>query len=48
MALRTPFYGDADVQPTGRALQYHFFPLTVQEVGNDFVLERALRYGMLP
>lgn len=32
----------------GRALQYHFFPLTVQEVGNDFVLERALRYGMLP
>lgn len=32
----------------GRALQYHLFPLTMQEAGGDFVLEQALRYGMLP
>ncbi|MGF1547229.1 MAG: ATP-binding protein [Thiotrichales bacterium] len=32
----------------GRALQYHFFPLTVAEVGNDFNLLNALKYGMLP
>ncbi len=32
----------------GRALQYHFFPLTYQEVGDDFNLTHALQYGMLP
>ena len=32
----------------GRALQYHFFPLTCAEAGNDFNLLHALKYGMLP
>ncbi|MEZ5449910.1 MAG: AAA family ATPase [Thiolinea sp.] len=32
----------------GRALQYHFYPLTSVEVGSDFDLTKALRYGMLP
>jgi predicted AAA+ superfamily ATPase len=32
----------------GRALQYQFFPLTCSEVGDDFDLIHALKYGMLP
>jgi len=32
----------------GRALQYQFFPLTCMEVGDDFNLAHALKYGMLP
>ena len=32
----------------GRALQYHFFPLTYSEVSDDFNLLHALKYGMLP
>ncbi|MBI2027539.1 MAG: ATP-binding protein [Deltaproteobacteria bacterium] len=32
----------------GRALVYNFFPLTVEELGGDFNLEKALKYGMLP
>lgn len=32
----------------GRALQYQFFPLTCAEVGDDFDLIHALKYGMLP
>jgi len=32
----------------GRALQYQFFPLTCSEVGDDFNLMHALKYGMLP
>lgn len=32
----------------GRALTYAMFPLTVGELGNDFDLEAALRFGQLP
>ena len=32
----------------GRARQYHLYPLTVAELGEDFNLQKALRYGMLP
>lgn len=32
----------------GRALTYSLFPLTAQELGDDFDLKQALRYGMLP
>ena len=32
----------------GRALTYHMHPLIIQELGTDFRLERALRYGLLP
>lgn len=32
----------------GRALTEQFFPLTAVELGADFSLEKALRYGMLP
>ena len=32
----------------GRALQYHFFPLTVAECADDFDLTKALQFGMLP
>ena len=32
----------------GRALHYQFFPLTCAEVGDDFDLVHALKYGMLP
>ncbi len=32
----------------GRANTYHLYPLTVQELGDDFSLERALRVGLLP
>lgn len=32
----------------GRALKFEMFPLTVCEVGNDFELDSALKYGMLP
>lgn len=32
----------------GRAREYHLYPLTVAELGKDFNLSYALRYGMLP
>lgn len=32
----------------GRALTYHLYPLTAQELGSDFQLEHGLRYGHLP
>lgn len=32
----------------GRAIYYDFFPLTAEELGDDFDLHQALRYGMLP
>lgn len=32
----------------GRAMTEQFFPLTAVELGADFSLEKALRYGMLP
>jgi predicted AAA+ superfamily ATPase len=32
----------------GRALLNHLFPLTFQELGNDFSLEGVLRWGSLP
>lgn len=32
----------------GRALQYHMHPLVIQELGSDFNLDHALRYGLLP
>lgn len=32
----------------GRALQRYFFPLTCWELGKDFQLKSALRYGLLP
>ena len=32
----------------GRAVNRQFFPLTAAEIGKDFNLERALRYGVLP
>ena len=32
----------------GRALTYHMHPLTAEELGNDFDLQRALKYGHLP
>jgi len=32
----------------GRALTYHLFPFSYLELGNDFVIEEALRYGLLP
>ena len=32
----------------GRALTYSMFPLTAYELGEDFNLARALRFGMLP
>ncbi|MBI5554975.1 MAG: ATP-binding protein [Elusimicrobia bacterium] len=32
----------------GRALKYSFHPLTAVELGNDFNLQRSLKYGQLP
>lgn len=32
----------------GRALTYHMHPLTAEELGKDFDLQRALKYGHLP
>lgn len=32
----------------GRALSYKMFPLSVREIGKDFDLTKALRYGTLP
>ena len=32
----------------GRALGYHFYPLTAVELGNDFNLNHSLAYGQLP
>lgn len=32
----------------GRALTYHLYPLTVQELGKDFNLQRSLQFGHLP
>lgn len=32
----------------GRAVNRQFFPLTAAEIGKDFNLDRALRYGVLP
>jgi predicted AAA+ superfamily ATPase len=32
----------------GRALTLHLYPLTAAELGKDFRLEHALRFGMLP
>jgi predicted AAA+ superfamily ATPase len=32
----------------GRALTYSMFPLTARELGKDFSLKQALRFGMLP
>lgn len=32
----------------GRALMFHMYPLIVQEIGDTFDLQLALRYGMLP
>lgn len=32
----------------GRALQYHMHPLTCLELGDDFSLNSALKYGLLP
>ncbi|MBI5412669.1 ATP-binding protein [Candidatus Peregrinibacteria bacterium] len=32
----------------GRALTYHLYPLTIAELGNDFDLQKSLKYGNLP
>ncbi len=32
----------------GRALRYHMHPLTIQELGKDFNLKKALEFGLLP
>lgn len=32
----------------GRAFQYHMHPLTCSELGDDFTLATALKYGLLP
>ncbi len=32
----------------GRALTYHMHPLIVQELGGDFNMKHAIRYGLLP
>lgn len=32
----------------GRALRYHMHPLVIQELGADFDLAHALKYGLLP
>lgn len=32
----------------GRAFQYHLFPLTIEELANQFQLEFVLRWGSLP
>ena len=32
----------------GRAVSLHLYPLTTEELGKDFELERVLRYGSLP
>lgn len=32
----------------GRALTHHMHPLTIQEVGEDFILQKAILTGMLP
>jgi predicted AAA+ superfamily ATPase len=32
----------------GRALRYEMFPLTVAEIGEDFKIQEALKFGMLP
>lgn len=32
----------------GRAWTYHLHPLTFQELGNNFILSKALRFGTLP
>ena len=32
----------------GRAFQYHMYPLTCYELGDDFSLTKALKYGLLP
>jgi len=32
----------------GRAFEYHMHPLTCYELGDDFSLEKALTYGLLP
>ncbi len=32
----------------GRALKYNMYPLVAQEIGDDFNLEHALTYGLLP
>ena len=32
----------------GRALRYHMHPLVIQEIGNDFSLQHALQFGLLP
>jgi len=32
----------------GRALSYHLYPLTIEELGQNFSLTKALQYGTLP
>jgi predicted AAA+ superfamily ATPase len=32
----------------GRALRYHMYPLTIQELKKDFNLKHALKFGLLP
>lgn len=32
----------------GRALRYNMHPLTIQEIGDDFNLDHALKFGLLP
>ncbi len=32
----------------GRALVEHFYPLTIEEIGKDFIIEKALKTGLLP
>ncbi|MGZ3779717.1 MAG: ATP-binding protein [Pseudobdellovibrionaceae bacterium] len=32
----------------GRARTFHFFPLTCNEIGNDFNLQKSIQYGHLP
>ncbi len=32
----------------GRALRYHMHPLVIQEIGQDFNLNHALQFGLLP
>lgn len=32
----------------GRAIHYFMHPLTIQEIGQDFDLKKALQYGLLP
>lgn len=32
----------------GRALSYHLYPLTIEELGQSFSLTKALQYGTLP